>query len=238
MYKVSLLMLAVLISATVVAQTNAVSTTSSPKPADDCVVSAAPAHAAGFEERYPRYRIGAGDTFDVNFEFAPEFNQTVTVQPDGFITLRDVGDIHAAGLSVPDLTHSLCTVYSKIMASPSIAVLLKNFEKPYFVAGGQVVRPGKYELRGDTTLTEAIAMAGGFTDRSKHSQVLLFRRVSAQWSEAKVVDVKKMLSAKNLGEDIFLQPGDMFVVPQNRISKIQRFLPNANVATYVNPTQF
>ena len=238
MYRFWFLILSVLTSAIVAGQSVPVPPNPSSATATAECASTESETAPGFEQRYPRYRIGAGDVFDVNFEFAPEFNQTVTVQPDGFVSLRDAGDIHAAGLSVPELTTALCKAYGKIMASPSIAILLKNFEKPYFVAGGQVARPGKYELRGDTTLTEAIAMAGGFTDRSKHSQVLLFRRMSAQWSEAKIVDVKKMLNAKSLGEDVFLKPGDMFVVPQNRISKIQRFMPNANVAAYVNPAQY
>ena len=42
----------------------------------------------GFGERYPRYKIGAGDQFDVTFDLSPEFNQTVTVQPDGYVTLQ------------------------------------------------------------------------------------------------------------------------------------------------------
>lgn len=194
--------------------------------------------APGFNERNPRYEIESGDTFDVNFEFAPDFNQTVTVQPDGFVTLREVGDLHVSGQTVPHLTQTLCTAYGKFMVSPSIAVVLKDFDKPYFVAGGQVLHPGKYTLRGETTLTEAIAMAGGFTSASKHSQVLLFRRVSDQWSEAKVINVKKMVNAKNLHEDPFLKPGDMIVVPQNRISKISRFLPSSGVNAYMNPAQY
>jgi polysaccharide export outer membrane protein len=160
------------------------------------------------------------------------------VQPDGFVTLREVGDLRVSGQTVPQLTQTLCAAYGKIMASPSIAVVLKDFEKPYFVAGGQVAHPGKYTLRGDTTLTEAVAMAGGFTTASKHSQVLLFRRISDQWTEAKVIDVKKMLNAKNLGEDPMLKPGDMFVVPQNTISKIAKFIPTSGVNTYVNPATF
>ena len=79
-----------------------------------------------------------------------------------------------------------------------ISVDPKDFEKPYFVVGGQVGKPGKFDLRGDITLTEAIAMAGGFTDAAKHSQVLLFRRVSDQWTEAKIINVKKMLSSQKL----------------------------------------
>ncbi|HUA15104.1 MAG TPA: polysaccharide biosynthesis/export family protein [Verrucomicrobiae bacterium] len=229
--------LRLLIVVTVLSSALAICQGTAPAATANCSAGAT-SGAQGFDDRNPRYQIESGDTFDVNFEFAPEFNQTITVQPDGFITLREVGDVHVSGQTVPQLTQTLCDSYSKIMVTPSIAVVLKDFEKPYFVAGGQVLHPGKYTLRGDTTLTEAIAMAGGFTDRSKHSQVLLFRRVSDQWSEAKVIDVKKMMSAKNLHEDPFLKPGDMIVVPQNRISKIARFLPTSGVNTYVNPAQY
>jgi hypothetical protein len=50
--------------------------------------------------------------------------------------------------------------------NPIINVVLKDFEKPYFIAGGQVAHPGKFDLRDDTTLTEAIAIAGGFTGKA------------------------------------------------------------------------
>jgi polysaccharide export outer membrane protein len=82
------------------------------------------------------------------------------------------------------------------------------------------------------TVTEAIAIAGGFTDMSRHSEVLLFRRVSDQWTEAKIIDVKKMLASKDLREDPELQPGDMLFVPKNTISKIKPFLPTSSVGTY------
>jgi polysaccharide export outer membrane protein len=112
---------------------------------------------------------------------------------------------------------------------PVINVVIKDFEKPYFIAGGQITHPGKYDLREDVTLTEAIAIAGGFTESSKHSQVLLFRRVSHDWVEVKKLDVKNMFKTANLTEDIHLQTGDMFFVPQNRISKIQRYIPSPGV---------
>lgn len=195
-------------------------------------------HTAGFNQRNPRYEIETGDSFDLNFEFVPDFNQTITVQPDGFVSLRGIGDVKVEGKTVPQLTRELCQEYSKIMVSPELVVILKSFDKPYFIATGQVMRPGKYDLRGNTTLTEAIAEAGGFTDKSKHSQVLLFRRISDKWSEARVIDVKKMLKSKDLDEDPVLEAGDMVVVPQNTISKIARFLPTPSLSTYVNPSQF
>ncbi len=185
------------------------------------------------QQRYPRYKIRAGDQFDVNFDLSPEFNQSVTVQPDGYVTLRSVGDLRVQDQTVPQLTESLRAAYDKILRDPIISVVLKDFEKPYFVADGQVGKPGKYDLRGDTTVTQAIAIAGGFTDMSKHSQVLLFRRVSDQWTEAKIIDVKKMEKTGSLNEDPFLHPGDMLFVPKNTFSKISRFIPTPNMGTYM-----
>jgi polysaccharide export outer membrane protein len=191
-----------------------------------------------FQSRHPRYKLELGDTFDVSFDLSPEFNQTVTVQPDGYITLRGIGDVHVADQTVPELTATLRTAYSNILHDPLISVTLKDFEKPYFIADGQVDRPGKYDLRGDTTLTQAIAIAGGFKDTAKHSQVLLFRRASEGWYSAKIINVKKMDKEGVLNEDPFLHPGDMLFVPQNTISKIKPFLPGSSMGAFINPASF
>jgi len=191
--------------------------------------SAAAASQPSFQPRYPRYKLRPGDAFDISFELSPEFNQTVTVQPDGYVTLRGMGDVHVAEQTVPQLTATLRIAYSKILNDPLISIVLKDFEKPYFIADGQIGHPGKYEMRGATTLTEAIAIAGGFTDNAKHSQVLLFRRVNDDWVSAKIINVKKMEGKGDLHEDPALHPGDMLFVPKNRLSKIKPFLPSQSM---------
>jgi polysaccharide export outer membrane protein len=183
-------------------------------------------------ERYPRYKIAPGDAFDLVFEFSPEFNQSVIVQPDGFITLKDIGDMHLAGDTVPSATERVRTAYEKILANPSISIVLKDFNRPYFIAHGEVGKPGKYELRSDTTVTEGIAIAGGFLPSAKHSQVLLFRHASDEWVEARIINVKKMLKKGELKEDMYLQPGDMLFVRKNAISKIEPILPRSSIAAY------
>jgi len=190
---------------------------------------------ASFQERNPRYCLRKGDSFDVDFAFSPEFNQTVVVQPDGYITLRGAGTMRVEGQTVPELTETIKKAYANILHDPVITVALKDFEKPYFVAAGQVAKPGKYDLRSDITLVEAVNIAGGFTEASKHSQVLLFRRVSNEMVEARVFDVKKMLASHNLQEDPHLLPGDMLFVPQNAISKIRHYLPTSSLGMYANP---
>jgi polysaccharide export outer membrane protein len=154
------------------------------------------------------------------------------VQPDGFITLRGVGDIQVQGQTVPELTATLKTAYSKILNDPLISVILKDFEKPYFVADGQIGHPGKYDLRGDMTLTQAIAIAGGFLETAKHSQVLLFRKASEGWYSAQIINVKKMEQKGNLTEDPQLRPGDMLFVPKNKYSKIKPFIPMSNMGAF------
>jgi len=196
------------------------------------------AAAAGFQERNPRYRLLKGDSFDVDFAFSPEFNQTVVVQPDGYITLRGAGSMHVEGQTIPELTETIKKAYANILHNPVVTVALKDFEKPYFVAAGQVGKPGKYDLRSDLTLVEAVAIAGGFTEKSKHSQVVLFRRVSDQLVEARLFNVKQMLQSRDLSEDAHLRPGDMIFVPQNTISKIQRYLPTSSMGVYADPTHY
>ncbi len=196
------------------------------------------AAAAGFQERNPRYRLLKGDSFDVDFAFSPEFNQTVVVQPDGYITLRGAGSMRVEGQTVPELTETIKKAYASILHNPVVTVALKDFEKPYFVAAGQVAKPGKYDLRSDLTLVEAVAIAGGFTANSKHSQVVLFRRVSDQLVEARLFNVKQMLQSRDLSEDAHLRPGDMIYVPQNMISKIQRFITMPSTGMYFDPTKY
>jgi polysaccharide export outer membrane protein len=121
---------------------------------------------------------------------------------------------------------------------PEVTISLKDFDKPSFIASGQVAHPGKFELRSDTTVTEAVAIAGGFTEQAKHSQVVLFRRVSDQMVESRVLDIKFLLQSRNLNEDVYLKPGDLIFVPQNRISKIRKYLPVSNLSAYMSPSQF
>jgi polysaccharide export outer membrane protein len=204
----------------------------STKPAGATAADSAQPTIPQLQARDSRYHLASSDTFEVNFELSPEFNQTVTVQPDGYVALKAVGDVKVAGQTVPELTQTLRTAYGKILNDPLIAVVLKDFEKPYFIADGQVGHPGKYEMRGTITLTEAVAVAGGFTESAKHSQVLLFRRVNDQWLSAKMFNIKDMENRHDLHEDPTLHPGDMLIVPKNALSKLKPFIPNSGMGAY------
>jgi polysaccharide export outer membrane protein len=189
-------------------------------------------------DRRPLYRLRPSDVAEVTFTISPEFNQTLMVQPDGYVAVKDAGMVYVQGLTMAEFSDAIRQAYRGYLHDPEVAVALKEFEHPYFIVGGEVGRPGKYELRSDTTVAEAVEIAGGLTSQAKHSQVVLFRRVDDDLVETRVLNLKKMLKTNSLREDAHLRPGDLVFVPQNAISKISRFLTKPSMSMYVNPTQF
>ena len=188
--------------------------------------------------RRPLYRLNHSDIVTLSFTLSPEFDQTLTIQPDGYVALKDAGPVLAEGLTLEEFRLAVLRAYTGYLHEPQVAVALKEFEHPSFVAGGEVGRPGKYELHAETTIMEAVEMAGGFTHEARHSQVLLFRHVNDGLVEARVFNLKKMLKEKNLGEACLLRSGDLIFVPQNSVSKIERFLSKPSLSMYVSSTQF
>jgi polysaccharide biosynthesis/export protein len=188
-----------------------------------------------FAERDPRYRLEFNDVLEVHYRYTPEFDQTVTIQPDGFVTLQIVGDLKLQGLTQDQAKAAIVEKAKVRLRDPEITLVLKDFEKPYFVVGGEVGNPGRFDMRGTVTTLQAIAMAGGFKDTSKHSQVLLFRRVNSELAKTQVLDLKAAMAGSSSEADINLVPGDMLIVPKNQVSKIERYIKWVNIGLYLNP---
>lgn len=183
-----------------------------------------------------RYRITPADVLQLTFPFVSEFDQTVTVQPDGYVSLRGLRDMRAQGRTVPEFQRELEDAYAAVLRDPVVGVVLKEFEKPYFVAAGEVARPGKFELRGATTVTQALAFAGGVTKVAKSSQVILFRRFSNDYLEVKKINVKKMFNSRDLSEDVLLRPGDTVFVPVSGLAQFGAFIPRPTLGLFLDPS--
>jgi len=189
--------------------------------------------AEGFADRNPRYRVQANDVIEIQFRYTPEFNFAATIQPDGFISSQITGDVHVAGLTLTEVSAAVAKGASGRLKDPEVGVALKDFVKPHFVVAGEVNHPGTFELRGNVGLIEAIAMSGGFVkDSAKRSQVILLRRVNSEIAEAKIYDLKKLMSPGQVHEDVMLRADDMLVVPRNAISKIEPFLHITSLGLY------
>ncbi|HKP46117.1 MAG TPA: polysaccharide biosynthesis/export family protein, partial [Pyrinomonadaceae bacterium] len=177
--------------------------------------------AFGAEERYV---LHPGDVLDVQYRYTPEFNQTVSVQPDGFISLEMGGDIKVEGRNLEQVRNLILVRARARLESPELTVVLKEFQKPYVVVAGEVVQPGKFELREKLTAVQAVLLAGGFKDSAKSSQILVYRKLNADTAEVRSLNFKTLKRTSDLENDLTLQPGDMILVPRNRISKIERYV--------------
>lgn len=182
-----------------------------------------------------RYLLQPGDVLDIQYRYTPEFNQTVTVQPDGYVSLQIGGDIKVAGRDLDQVRAGILRKVSARLESPELIVILKEFQRPYIVVAGEVVQPGKFEMREKLTAIQAVLLAGGFKDSAKSSQILIFRKLNADTAEVRSLNFKTLKRTSDLENDLTLQAGDMIMVPRNRISKIERYVRLASLATFLNP---
>src|SRR5258707_12688483 len=94
-----------------------------------------------------RYTLRAGDVLELQYRYTPEFNQTVTVLPDGYINLNLVGDVRVSDLTVAQAHDLIVEKASARLNAPELNLILKQFQQPYIVVAGEVTKPGKIDLR-------------------------------------------------------------------------------------------
>jgi len=177
-----------------------------------------------FSNRNQRYLLQPQDSIDVQYRYTPEYNATVTVQPDGFISLPLVGDVKVGDLSLDDAAAAITKKAGERLRDPEINVLLRDYQKPYFTVAGEVAHPGRFDMRGRVTVVEAIAVSGGFKDSAKHTQVILVRKADPEHAQVRMLDLRKLMSEKGIHEDMEIKPGDMLVVPKNALSRVDPYI--------------
>jgi polysaccharide biosynthesis/export protein len=187
-------------------------------------------------QKRPRYMLHTGDVIALDYRYTPEFNQSVTVQPDGFVTLNVVGDIKATNVTLDDLHDEIVRRASTRLNHPELSISLKQFQQPYIVVAGEVGKPGKIEINQDTSALQAIMLAGGFKDSARDTKVILFRHVNEQMAEVRQLDLHSIKKTGDLERDAMLEPGDMLLVTRNKTEHFARFMKAANLGTYFDPT--
>jgi polysaccharide export outer membrane protein len=187
------------------------------------------------EARGRRYRLNPGDVLEIIYRYTPEFNQTVTIHPDGFIVLEIVGEVEVGGLTLEETRQKLIKKATLRLKDPEITLLLKEFQKPYYIVSGEVSKPGKFEMNEQITALQAVMMAGGFRDSAKVSQVFIFRKINKEFAEVRMLDLKKIKKTSDLEKDLNLESGDIIFVPRNKFSKFEKYIRLTSLGSILNP---
>ena len=206
-----------------------------PKALLPLIISLAVSLAGQQLQTRPKYHILPSDVIEVRFRYTPEFDQTVTVQPDGNIYLDVVGEIFVKGNTVEETRQAVLIKAGERLNQPEVTLVLKDFHRPYFAVAGLVEHPGTFEMREDTTAMQAVLLAGGFKENARPSQIVVFRKINSDTAEVKLINLNNIKHTGQLEQDIALQSGDMLLVPETRLSKLSRFMKLANVGAYINP---
>ena len=173
---------------------------------------------------HPEYHLLQNDVLEVKFRYTPEFNQAVTVRPDGRVSLEATGTFVAEDLTVDEFKAKVIQLSSARLVDAEVSVVLKEFEKPSVMVEGEVATPGRVELRSHMSTLDAIAMAGGFKPSAKQARVLLLRKDADGAGNTRVLDLKSLIAKNKLEEVTQLHAGDVIYVTQDTLSKVERLV--------------
>jgi protein involved in polysaccharide export with SLBB domain len=172
----------------------------------------------------PVYRIGKGDVIEIKFFDNDRFSRSVTVRPDGRITLEKIGDIYVAGLTTAEVDSIITDKYQGILKSPDVTIFVNHFSNQKVYVMGEVQKPGGYLVERDMTVTQAIVLAGGFNRSAKKNSVLLIRKQPNGQLYAARINLKHILSATPQAMDEQIQALDIVYVPRTFVANIDEFM--------------
>lgn len=189
---------------------------------------------ATWRDDEPEYRLYPGDQLEVSVLSAPELNRSVTVQPDGRITLPLIPATMVADRSAPQVEAMLNAAYASQLVRPLVSVQVKQATSLKVFVGGEVDKPGVYDMPGDINALQAVIMAGGLKSSARSRQVVILRRGPQGEPMMRTLDLKAATRDPNR-DAVPLRRFDVVFAPRSTISEVGVFVSQIRDAL---PVQF
>ena len=157
------------------------------------------------------YRIGPADVLHVSVWKNDSVSRTVTVRPDGNISLPLVNDIRAAGLTPMELRDGVRKRLRGYIPDAEVSVIVAEMHSYAVSVLGEVKEAGRYELKGAATVLDVLAQAGGVTEFASRSRIFVLRG-SGAGAKRIPFDYDRVIAAPGQ-RNIPVLPGDIVVVP-------------------------
>jgi polysaccharide export outer membrane protein len=154
------------------------------------------------------FKVGPQDVLKIIVWREQDFTGLYTVHSDGKITLPLVGDVEAGGLTAEQIQKNVTGALSKLIQKPNVTVTVQQVLSQRYYMDGEIGRPGEYQLTAPTTILEAISIAGGLREFANSKKIYVLRG-----DQRLKFNYKEVIKGKNLGQNIYLQPGDHIIVP-------------------------
>ena len=160
----------------------------------------------------PDYLLGPGDQIDIAVWKDETLTKTVIVLPDGKISFPLIGEIQAAGRTIPQLKAEITKKISPYAPDPTISIEVRQVNSMLVYVIGRVNTPGRFSLNTNVNVLQALTMAGGVNPFAKRDKIKIFRKEGGKTTifRFKYDDV---VEGTELQQNIMLQRGDLIVVP-------------------------
>jgi len=159
------------------------------------------------------YRITRNNLLEISIYNEPDLSKTVRVSADGAITFPLLGEVRVEGFTAKELEEKLRDLLEKdYLVNPQVGVFIKEFSKISVL--GQVKDPGYYELKAGITMMDAIALAGGFTERADIENIILTRRDGVGRKSSFAINASNISDGNNSNIDLTVHPDDTITVPE------------------------
>jgi polysaccharide biosynthesis/export protein len=170
------------------------------------VASARPSVASNATD----YKLVVGDKLRVEVYRDAQMSQSLQIRPDGKITLPLVGDVAAAGKTPAALRDTLTTSLEEFITNPVVTVIVVEAQPQTVSVIGEVNAPGTHPIKAQTTVIEALAMAGGFKDFANTKNIVIQRTTL---TGVKSLKFNYKDAIKSEGKPMCVEPGDVIIVP-------------------------
>jgi polysaccharide biosynthesis/export protein PslD len=141
--------------------------------------------------------------------------RVITIAPDGHVALPLITDLKAEGHTVPQLTQEVNQRYAALLPDIRVSVILKEVTGNLIFVDGEVGKPGVFNVKGPTTVQQAIALAGGTKETAEPRTVLVVSKGQEGKFLARTTDLTRVTSAS----DYSLGQGDLVYVPMSNIAR-------------------
>lgn len=158
------------------------------------------------------YLIGPGDVLHISVWKDNSLDRVVTVRPDGMISYPLLSDVQASGQTPMQLQKSLGEKLKQYMADPEVSVVVQEVHSFAVSVLGEVKTPGRYELKGQSTVLDVLAQAGGLSPFASASNIVILRDEGGVKKRI-VFDYNAAVSKQGGDELFYVHPGDIIMVP-------------------------
>lgn len=160
----------------------------------------------------PRVNLAPGDVIRLSFSGAAELNQAQKIRADGKLSLPQIGEVHAAGKTIPQLRQELIALYRSQLINSDVVIVLESGTTQVYITGS-VGHGGKFVFDRPTTILQAITEAGGFNQFANPRRVQVIRLQNGQ-EHTQLLDLRPTLSGRTT-RPFYVRDGDVISVPQS-----------------------